>query len=254
MAVLFSVPSHAIDYDLYVGGRQVVGNDSTFNVTKDGKIKYDPRSRTLTLRGAVIRDTLCGIHNAGIDSLTILVEGTDSIFATGADGIRLERRTFIRSTGHDGLLCIGVNKRNKKDSIADFAALRIGGGSTLRISNCYMVMSSEGWALKSDGQDSLAIVTAEVTALTKDTLRSCMEGFRGVTLRSVITNGGEAYNTKTRTMNQWGSTKKAQQTLILGCLYLGRYIVDVELRDTIAQTITAAATGLKKGRMKFDGR
>lgn len=254
MTVLFSVPSHAIDYALYVGGRQVVGNDSTFNVTKDGKIKYDPRSRTLTLRGAVIRDTLCGIHNAGIDSLTILVEGTDSIFATGADGIRLERRTFIRSTGHDGLLCIGVNKRNKKDSIADFAALRIGGGSTLRISNCYMVMSSEGWALKSDGQDSLAIVTAEVTALTKDTLRSCVEGFRGVTLRSVITNGGEAYNTKTRTMNQWGSTKKAQQTLILGCLYLGRYIVDVELRDTIAQTITAAATGLKKGRMKFDGR
>ena len=254
MAVLFSVPARAIDYALFVGGRQVVGNDSTFNVTKDGKIKYDPRSRTLTLRGAVIRDTLCGIHNAGIDSLTILVEGTDSIFATGADGLRLERRTFIRSTGHDGRLCIGVSKRNKKDSIADFAALRLTGRSTLRISDCYMVMSSEGWALKGDGQDSLAIVTAEVTALTKDTLRSCMEGFRAVTLRSVITNGGEAYDTKTRTLNQWGSTKKAQQTLIMGCLYLGRYIVDVERRDTVAQTITAAATGLKKGRMKYDGR
>lgn len=250
--VLFCLSAFSTDYELYVGGSQVVGGSSTFNVTKDGKIKYDPRSRTLTLHNAVIRDTLCGIHNAGIDSLTILVEGNDSILITGADGLWLEQRTFIRSTDHDGRLCVSAGKA-KKDSEADWCALRVGGGNTLRIADCHLKLTSDGWALRSDDLDTLAIVTAEVTALTQAVRRSCIEGFREVTLRSVITSGEETYNTKTRSLNLPNSSSKAQQVLIQGCLYIGSHIVDVASRDT-AQAITTAATGIKNGKIHYNGR
>jgi hypothetical protein len=302
IALVFSATVMADDYPLYVGGKQVTGGETTFNVTADGKIKYDPASRTLTLRDAVIRDTVCAIHNAGIDSLVILVEGTDSIITTGADGLLLERNTFIRSESHEGLLCINVNKKNgqtrgipafgqtqgipafgqtrgipafgqtrgipafgqtrgsaptevnKKDSIADYAALRVGGGSTVAVSDCYMKMVSEGWAVKGDSLETLAIVTAEVSAQTRDTLRSCIEGFRNMTLRSVIPDGGKAYNAITMSLCQsLNSTKKVQQVLIQGSLYLGRYMVDVMLTDTV-QTIAHASTGLKKGRIRYDAR
>ncbi len=250
---LLSLSVHADDYALYVGGRQVSGGSSTFNVTADGKIKYDPTTKTLTLSNAVIRDTVCAIHNEGIDGLTILVEGTDSIFTTAADALLLERQTFIRSTSHEGQLCVNVSKKNKKDSIADYAALRVIGGSALRISDCYVKMASEGWAVKGDSNSSLDIVTAEVTAQTKDTLRSCIESLKGLTFRSVIATGGEAYDTKSMSLHLPNSIKKAQQVLIQGSLYLGRYIVDVQRTDTV-QTIAHSSTGLMKGRIKYDGR
>ena len=250
--VLCALPVFAVDYGLYVGGKQVVGGDSTFNVTKDGKIKYDPRSRTLTLRGAVVRDTVCAIRNADIDSLTILVEGTDSLITTGADGLVLERRTFLRSSSHDGLLYVQVGKA-KKDSLASNTALLVGGGSTLRIADCYVQLQSDAWALRGSSQDSLAIVCAEVSVQTNDTLRSCIEGFKAMTLRSVYISSGEVWNAKTNCLCQtYNSNKKAQSALIQGSLYVGRYIVDVA-ETAKEQTITAACTGLRKGTVKYHG-
>ena len=159
LLALNALPVSALSYGLYVCGQQVVGNDSTFNVTEDGKIKYDPSTRTLTLRNVVIRDSVCAIHNARIDGLTILLEGTDSIFITGADALLLERRTVIRSATHDGLLCISTSKA-KGATTSDDAAVRVSGGSTLSITDCYVKISSDGYALKSIKADSLAITAA----------------------------------------------------------------------------------------------
>lgn len=251
LLTLVVLHASALSYGLYICGKQVEGNDSTFNVTEDGKIKYDPLTRTLTLRDVVLRDTLCAIHNARIDGLTILVEGTDSIFTTGADGLLLERRTVIRSTGHDGLLCISTGKA-KDATVANEAALRVTGGSTLLITDCYMKMSSDGYALKSDKLDSLSIVTAEVTAQTRTARRSCIDGFRNMTLTAVNASGHEIWNPKTRTLCTPLDSLPVQSTLIQGDLYVGRYIVDVS-QTAKEQTITDRSTGLTRGTLKYNG-
>ncbi len=247
LLALNALPVSALSYGLYICGQQVVGNDSTFNVTEDGTIKYDPRTRTLTLRNVVLRDTVCAIHNARIDGLTILLEGTDSIFTTGVDGLLLERRTVIRSATHDGQLCISTSKAS------DAAAVRVGGGSTLSITDCYVKMSSDGYALKSEKSDSLAISAAEVTAQTKVAHRSCIVGFRGVSFTSVNASSNEIWNTKTRTLCTPIDSLPVQTALIQGNLYVGRLIVDVTQKAK-EQTLTEACTGLKRGTLKYDGQ
>ncbi len=247
-----SQPVSAFNYGLYVGGRQVVGSDSTFNVTADGKIKYDPRTRTLTLRDAVLRDTVCAIHNERIDGLTILLEGTDSIFTTGADGLRLERRTVIRSATHDGQLCISTSKA-KGAKTSEEAAVRVSGGSTLLIADCYVKMSSDGYALKSEKSDSLSIVTAEVTAQARKASRSCIDGFRDISFTAVNASNNEMWNSKTRSLCTPVDSLPVQSALIQGNLYIGRLIVDVT-QTAKEQTITDASTGLTRGKLKYDGR
>ena len=249
LLALNALPVSALSYGLYVCGQQVVGNDSTFNVTEDGKIKYDPSTRTLTLRNVVIRDSVCAIHNARIDGLTILLEGTDSIFITGADALLLERRTVIRSATHDGLLCISTSKA-KGATTSDDAAVRVSGGSTLSITDCYVKISSDGYALKSIKADSLSITAAEVTAQTKVAHRSCIDGFRGVSFTAVNASSNEIWNTKTRTLCTPLDSLPVQSALIQGNLYVGRTIVDVS-QTAKEQTITC--TGLKRGTLKYDG-
>jgi len=248
---LASLPVSAFNYGLYIGGRQVVGSDSTFNVTADGKIKYDPRTRTLTLRNVVLRDTVCAIHNERIDGLTILLEGSDSIFTTGADGLKLERRTIIRSATHDGQLCISTSKA-KGAKTSDEAAVRVSGGSTLLITDCYVKMSSDGYALKSEKSDSLSIVTAEVTAQSKTVRRSCIDGFRDLSFTAVNASNNEMWNSKTRTLCTPVDSLPVQSALIQGNLYIGRLIVDVT-QTAKEQTITDACTGLTRGKLKYDG-
>ena len=129
--------------------------------------------------------------------------------------------------------------------------MRVGGGSTLSIADCYVKMSSDSYALKSEKADSLAIACAEVSAQTNTPNRSCIDGFRGISLTAVNASGNETWDSETRTLCSPFDGQPAQSVHIQGNLYVGRLIVDVSTTAN-EQTLTEACTGLKRGTLTYN--
>ena len=136
-------------------GIKVAGEDITsynrYDLTEisgvSGKVSFDPNTRTLTLDNATIEaNDYNAILNETCDYLSIELIGTNTIYVTGAAGIKLKEETTIWS-----------NSGGKLSVKSDGCALLFG-GCPLEISNCWL--EAEGlWGISTNRNVAEEVLT-----------------------------------------------------------------------------------------------
>ena len=136
-------------------GIKVAGEDITsynrYDLTEisgvSGKVSFDPNTRTLTLDNATIEaNDYNAILNETCDYLSIELIGTNTIYVTGAAGIKLKEETTIWS-----------NSGGKLSVKSDGCALLFG-GCPLEISNCWL--EAEGaWGISANNNVAEEVLT-----------------------------------------------------------------------------------------------
>ena len=137
-------------YGFKVAGVDVT-NDNSLDLTEingvSGKVYFDPSTRILTLDNATIEaNDYNAILNETCDYLTIELIGTNTIYVTGAAGIKLKEETTIWS-----------NSGGKLSVKSDGCALLFG-GCPLEISNCWL--EAEGaWGISANNNVAEEVLT-----------------------------------------------------------------------------------------------
>ena len=177
VTLLWVSPAMAKNYELYIAGTQVT--DANCNalkdidgvtVAEDGEFKYDPATKTLTMKG-----------------VTVSVESKNAIWNNGIEGLKIEVLGSNRLEANDeGLLCLASTEIKGNGSLT-----AIGGtvgvfvdGTTLTIFDITLEATGKWGIAGRDGNhnETLIIKNATVTAkgteaaiadLKKFTLRSC---------------------------------------------------------------------------------
>ena len=136
-------------------GIKVAGEDITsynrYDLTEisgvSGKVSFDPNTRTLTLDNATFEaNDYNAILNETCDYLSIELIGTNTIYVTGAAGIKLKEETTIWS-----------NSGGKLSVKSDGCALLFG-GCPLEISNCWL--EAEGaWGISANNNVAEEVLT-----------------------------------------------------------------------------------------------
>ena len=137
-------------YGIKIAGEDITGYNR-YDLTEisgvSGKVSFDPNTRTLTLDNATIEaNDYNAILNETCDYLTIELIGTNTIYVTGAAGIKLKEETTIWS-----------NSGGKLSVKSDGCALLFG-GCPLEISNCWL--EAEGaWGISASNNVAEEVLT-----------------------------------------------------------------------------------------------
>ena len=137
-------------YGIKIAGEDITGYNR-YDLTEisgvSGKVYFDPNTRTLTLDNATIEaNDYNAILNETCDYLTIELIGTNTIYVTGAAGIKLKEETTIWS-----------NSGGKLSVKSDACALLFG-GCPLEISNCWL--EAEGaWGISANNNVAEEVLT-----------------------------------------------------------------------------------------------
>ena len=137
-------------YGIKIAGQDITGYNR-YDLTEisgvSGKVYFDPNTRTLTLDNATIEaNDYNAILNETCDYLTIELIGTNTIYVTGAAGIKLKEETTIWS-----------NSGGKLSVKSDGCALLFG-GCPLKISNCWL--EAEGaWGISANNNVAEEVLT-----------------------------------------------------------------------------------------------
>lgn len=137
-------------YGIKVAGEDITGYNR-YDLTEisgvSGKVSFDPNTRTLTLNNATIEaNDYNAILNETCDYLTIELIGTNTIYVTGAAGIKLKEETTIWS-----------NSGGKLSVKSDGCALLFS-GCPLEISNCWL--EAEGaWGISANNNVAEEVLT-----------------------------------------------------------------------------------------------
>ena len=137
-------------YGIKIAGEDITGYNR-YDLTEisgvSGKVSFDPNTRTLTLDNATIEaDGSNAILNETCDYLSIELIGTNTIYVTGAAGIKLKEETTIWS-----------NSGGKLSVKSDACALLFG-GCPIRISNCWL--EAEGaWGISASNNVAEEVLT-----------------------------------------------------------------------------------------------
>ena len=137
-------------YGIKIAGEDITGYNR-YDLTEisgvSGKVYFDPNTRTLTLDNATIEaNDYNAILNETCDYLTIELIGTNTIYVTGAAGIKLKEETTIWS-----------NSGGKLSVKSDGCALLFG-GCPLEISNCWL--EAEGaWGISANNNVAEEVLT-----------------------------------------------------------------------------------------------
>ena len=137
-------------YGIKIAGEDITGYNR-YDLTEisgvSGKVSFDPNTRTLTLDNATIEaNDYNAILNETCDYLTIELIGTNTIYVTGAAGIKLKEETTIWS-----------NSGGKLSVKSDGCALLFG-GCPLEISNCWL--EAEGlWGISTNRNVAEEVLT-----------------------------------------------------------------------------------------------
>ena len=136
-------------------GIKVAGEDITsynrYDLTEisgvSGKVSFDPNTRTLTLDNATIEaNDYNAILNETCDYLSIELIGTNTIYVTGAAGIKLKEETTIWSNSGGKL------------SVKSNGCALLFGGCPLEISNCWL--EAEGlWGISTNRNVAEEVLT-----------------------------------------------------------------------------------------------
>ena len=137
-------------YGIKIAGEDITGYNR-YDLTEisgvSGKVSFDPNTRTLTLDNATIEaNDYNAILNETCDYLSIELIGTNTIYVTGAAGIKLKEETTIWS-----------NSGGKLSVKSDGCALLFG-GCPLEISNCWL--EAEGlWGISTNRNVAEEVLT-----------------------------------------------------------------------------------------------
>ena len=137
-------------YGIKIAGEDITGYNR-YDLTEisgvSGKVSFDPNTRTLTLDNATIEaNDYNAILNETCDYLSIELIGTNTIYVTGAAGIKLKEETTIWS-----------NSGGKLSVKSDGCALLFG-GCPLEISNCRL--EAEGaWGISANNNVAEEVLT-----------------------------------------------------------------------------------------------
>ena len=137
-------------YGIKIAGEDITGYNR-YDLTEisgvSGKVSFDPNTRTLTLDNATIEaNDYNAILNETCDYLSIELIGTNTIYVTGAAGIKLKEETTIWS-----------NSGGKLSVKSDGCALLFG-GCPLEISNCWL--EAEGaWGISANNNVAEEVLT-----------------------------------------------------------------------------------------------
>ena len=137
-------------YGIKIAGEDITGYNR-YDLTEisgvSGKVSFDPNTRTLTLNNATIEaNDYNAILNETCDYLSIELIGTNTIYVTGAAGIKLKEETTIWS-----------NSGGKLSVKSDACALLFG-GCPLEISNCWL--EAEGaWGISANNNVAEEVLT-----------------------------------------------------------------------------------------------
>ena len=137
-------------YGIKIAGEDITGYNR-YDLTEisgvSGKVSFDPNTRTLTLDNATIEaNDYNAILNETCDYLSIELIGTNTIYVTGAAGIKLKEETTIWSSS-GGKLSV------KSDGCA-----LLFGGCPLEISNCWL--EAEGaWGISANNNVAEEVLT-----------------------------------------------------------------------------------------------
>lgn len=137
-------------YGIKIAGEDITGYNR-YDLTEisgvSGKVYFDPNTRTLTLDNATIEaNDYNAILNETCDYLTIELIGTNTIYVTGAAGIKLKEETTIWS-----------NSGGKLSVKSDGCALLFS-GCPLEISNCWL--EAEGaWGISANNNVAEEVLT-----------------------------------------------------------------------------------------------
>ena len=137
-------------YGIKIAGEDITGYNR-YDLTEisgvSGKVSFDPNTRTLTLDNATIEaNDYNAILNETCDYLTIELIGTNTIYVTGAAGIKLKEETTIWS-----------NSGGKLSVKSDGCALLFS-GCPLEISNCWL--EAEGaWGISANNNVAEEVLT-----------------------------------------------------------------------------------------------
>ena len=137
-------------YGIKIAGEDITGYNR-YDLTEisgvSGKVYFDPNTRTLTLDNATIEaNDYNAILNETCDYLSIELIGTNTIYVTGAAGIKLKEETTIWS-----------NSGGKLSVKSDGCALLFG-GCPLKISNCWL--EAEGaWGISANNNVAEEVLT-----------------------------------------------------------------------------------------------
>ena len=137
-------------YGIKIAGEDITGYNR-YDLTEisgvSGKVYFDPNTRTLTLDNATIEaDGSNAILNETCDYLTIELIGTNTIYVTGAAGIKLKEETTIWSNSGGKL------------SVKSNGCALLFGGCPLEISNCWL--EAEGaWGISANNNVAEEVLT-----------------------------------------------------------------------------------------------
>ena len=137
-------------YGIKIAGEDITGYNR-YDLTEisgvSGKVSFDPNTRTLTLDNATIEaNDYNAILNETCDYLTIELIGTNTIYVTGAAGIKLKEETTIWSN------CGG------KLSVKSDGCALLFSGCPLEISNCWL--EAEGaWGISANNNVAEEVLT-----------------------------------------------------------------------------------------------
>ena len=137
-------------YGIKIAGEDITGYNR-YDLTEisgvSGKVSFDPNTRTLTLDNATFEaNDYNAILNETCDYLSIELIGTNTIYVTGAAGIKLKEETTIWS-----------NSGGKLSVKSDGCALLFG-GCPLEISNCWL--EAEGaWGISANNNVAEEVLT-----------------------------------------------------------------------------------------------
>ena len=110
LLTLFLSPAMAEGYGLFIAGTEVTSencnnlkNISGVRVADDGELKYNPSSKTLTMKGVTLDESGANgnmaLHNATLEDLKIVVEGENSFTTKAVNCFQFNAATSIMGDG-----------------------------------------------------------------------------------------------------------------------------------------------------------
>ena len=228
----------AESYELYIAGTQVTADNCNnlkditgVTVAPGGEFKYDPASKTLTMKGVTVsaEEYKSAIRNNGIEGLKIEIAGTNSLKMKDP-GLDCFTSTELKGNGS---LTIA--------SASDRAAVFVG-GTTLTISDITLEATG-AWGIAGNKGDKETLTLKNATVNAKGTVAAIcdLKTFTLEGCKIVAPEGAEWKAEKKAVVNADGS--KAQEVKIgRGIAVTGVKVtpttVDLKVTETKQLTIT----------------
>ena len=247
VTLLWGSPAMAENYELYIAGTQVT--DANCNalkdidgvtVAEDGEFKYDPATKTLTMKG-----------------VTVSVESKNAIWNNGIEGLKIEVLGSNRLEANDeGLLCLASTAIEGNGSLT-----AIGGtvgvfvdGTTLTIFDITLEATGKWGIAGRDGNHNETLIIKNATVTAKGT-EAAIADLKKLTLRScqIIAPAGAEWKNKV-VVDAEGNPAKEVKIEPAAAKKYELFVAEVQVTDDNCDDLSGidGVTVAEGGEFKYD--